>query len=132
MNRGPEYKFACLLEWVCHLQQSGNLLELVDEKLGSEFNKVEAERMIKVAVLCTIGTPSSRPTMSEVVNMLEGTSIIPDVISEERSHSEDLRFKIMRDHLNTETSDSGQGSRSHNTKSVRSAQFSSSASTSDI
>ncbi|GMY05978.1 probable LRR receptor-like serine/threonine-protein kinase At1g07650 [Fagus crenata] len=33
------------------LQQRGNLMELVDPNLGSEFNEEEAIRMIKVALL---------------------------------------------------------------------------------
>ncbi|KDP21153.1 hypothetical protein JCGZ_21624 [Jatropha curcas] len=94
---GPDNDFACLLDWACHLQQNGNLIELVDEKLGSDFKKVEAERMIKVALLCTNGSPSLRPGMSEVVNRLEGATAITDVISEASSYNEDLRFKAIRE-----------------------------------
>lgn len=54
------------------LQQKGNLMELVDLRLGTEFNEEEAIRMAKVALLCTNSSPALRPTMSEVVNMLEG------------------------------------------------------------
>ncbi|KAK4858912.1 hypothetical protein QYF36_023751 [Acer negundo] len=46
-------------------------MELVDPKLKSEFKEEEAERMIKVSLLCTSGSPSLRPTMSEVVGMLK-------------------------------------------------------------
>ncbi|KAG6735583.1 hypothetical protein POTOM_061778 [Populus tomentosa] len=91
---GPDDQFSCLLDWACHLEQNGNLMELVDQKLGSEFNKVEAERLIKVALLCANASPSLRPIMSEVVSMIEGTRVIPDVIPE--PHSEDLRFKAIR------------------------------------
>ena len=80
----------------CHLEQDGNLIELVDQKLGSEFNKVEAEGLMKVALLCTNASPAQRPIMSEVVSMIEGTRIIPDVIPE--PDSEDLRFKAIRGH----------------------------------
>lgn len=73
-------------------------MELVDQKLGFEFNEVEAERMIRVALICTNASPSLRPTMSEVVSMLEGTSIIPDAVPLSGTHSEDLRFKTLRDH----------------------------------
>jgi len=44
-------------------------MEIVDPKLQSEFNKEEAERMIKAALLCTNASPSLRPAMSEVVSM---------------------------------------------------------------
>ncbi|KAL9455847.1 hypothetical protein AB3S75_005136 [Citrus x aurantiifolia] len=49
--------------------------------------------MIKVALLCTNASPSLRPTMSEVVSMLEGSSNIPDVIPEAETY---LKFKAMR------------------------------------
>ncbi|XWS15885.1 hypothetical protein CRYUN_Cryun34aG0040800 [Craigia yunnanensis] len=72
-------KFASLLDCACQCQQSGNLIELVDQRLGSEFNKVQPERMIKIALLCTKVSLALRPTMSEVVSMLEGSAVIPDV-----------------------------------------------------
>jgi hypothetical protein len=51
-------------------------MEIVDPKLQSEFNKEEAERIIKLALLCTNASPSLRPAMSEVVSMLEGQTNI--------------------------------------------------------
>lgn len=73
-------------------------MELVDDKLGTEFNKAEAERMIKVALLCTNASPALRPTMSEVVGMLEGKSDIPDPALDASCYGDDLRFKLIRDH----------------------------------
>ncbi|KAJ0081071.1 hypothetical protein Patl1_10416 [Pistacia atlantica] len=78
--------------------KGGKLMELVDQKLGSEFNEVEAERMIRVALICTNASPSLRPIMSEVVSMLEGTSTIPDAVPLSGRNNEDLRFKTLRDH----------------------------------
>ncbi|XP_023541191.1 probable LRR receptor-like serine/threonine-protein kinase RFK1 [Cucurbita pepo subsp. pepo] len=93
----PSDTCVCLLDWACHLQQSGNLVELVDEKLKSEINWYEARNMVKIALLCTHASPSIRPSMSEVVNMLEGRLEIPDLVLEPSSYNEDLRFKAMRD-----------------------------------
>ncbi|KAF4349437.1 hypothetical protein F8388_021020 [Cannabis sativa] len=59
------------------LQQKGDIMELVDPNLGSQFKKEEAKRMIKVALLCTNPSPSLRPTMSTVVSILEGRTTIP-------------------------------------------------------
>ncbi|EOY27898.1 Receptor-like kinase in flowers 1, putative [Theobroma cacao] len=98
MTYGPENKYTCLLDWACNLQQNRKLSELVDEKLGTEFNKAEAEAMIKIALLCTNGSPSLRPTMSEVVGMLEGKIILPESVPDPGSYSQDLRFKAIRDH----------------------------------
>ncbi|KAJ0083026.1 hypothetical protein Patl1_10419 [Pistacia atlantica] len=87
---GPVYK-------ACQLQQKEKIMELVDPKLGSEYNKEEAERMIRISLLCTNASPSLRPTMSEAVSMLEGKTAIPDSIPEAGSYSQDLRFKAIRD-----------------------------------
>ncbi|XP_041023765.1 probable LRR receptor-like serine/threonine-protein kinase RFK1 isoform X8 [Juglans microcarpa x Juglans regia] len=132
MSYGPASNCACLLDWACHLQETGSLMELVDQKLGSEFNKVEAERMMKVAFLCTNASPSLRPTMSEVVNMLEGTTVIPDVIPEASTYSKDLRFKAIRDHHSQMRSQSMEGSQDHRSTSVGSLHGSSSASAHDL
>ncbi|XP_047310088.1 probable LRR receptor-like serine/threonine-protein kinase RFK1 isoform X2 [Impatiens glandulifera] len=89
--------FVCLLDWACHLEQKGTLTKLVDERVGWNFDKEEVERVVKIAILCTNGSPSLRPMMSEIVGMLEGHSPIPDVTPGSSSFSEDLRFKSMRD-----------------------------------
>ncbi|CAK7350352.1 unnamed protein product [Dovyalis caffra] len=59
-----------LSEGIC-ISKKGNLMEIMGPKLHSEFNQKEAERMIKVALLCTNASPSLRPTMSGVVSMLD-------------------------------------------------------------
>ncbi|KAL1133555.1 hypothetical protein V6Z11_A12G048400 [Gossypium hirsutum] len=67
----PEGDYVCLQDRALVLQQKGNLMELVDPRLGTEFNEEEVIRMAKVALLCTNSSPALRPIMSEVVNMLE-------------------------------------------------------------
>ncbi|KAI3764512.1 hypothetical protein L2E82_14521 [Cichorium intybus] len=61
------------------LKQKGSLIDLVDPRLGSEFNKKEAVRMIEIALLCTNESPALRPIMSEVVNILEGHNKIEEL-----------------------------------------------------
>ena len=79
------------------MQQSGKILELVDEALGSEVCEEEAEMMVKIAILCANASSSLRPTMSEVVSMLEGRQPTPDITLEPYTHNEDVRFKAIRD-----------------------------------
>lgn len=71
-------------------------MELVDQRLGCNYNIEEAEKMVKVALLCTNAAASERPTMSEVVNMLEGKMAISDVTSDFQAYTNDLRFKSIR------------------------------------
>ncbi|CAL5411484.1 unnamed protein product [Camellia sinensis] len=127
-NYMPSNNCICLLDWACHLQQGGNLADLVDSKLGTEFNNVEVERMVKVALLCTNASPSLRPTMSEVVSMLEGQMSIPEVIPEPNSYTEDLRFKAMRDFHREKQNHSFSGSQSQNSTTIRTGFGSSSTS----
>ncbi|XP_022927452.1 probable LRR receptor-like serine/threonine-protein kinase RFK1 isoform X1 [Cucurbita moschata] len=110
----PSETCVCLLDWACHLQQSGNLMELVDEKLRSEIDGKQAENMVKIALLCTNASPSVRPAMSEVVNMLEGRMGIPELIPEPSSYNEDLRFKAMRDMRKQQQNQSLSGSQTQN------------------
>ena len=88
--------FTDLSLWILQayvLQAKGNLLELVDLKLGPEFNKDEAMRMINVALLCTNSSPTLRPTMSAVVRMLEGQAVIEEVVSNPSFSTGNLNFK---------------------------------------
>nr|TKS02604.1 putative leucine-rich repeat receptor-like serine/threonine-protein kinase [Populus alba] len=72
--------FVCLLDWVLYLQKNGDIMEIVDPRLGSEFNKKEVVRMINVALLCTNQSPALRPTMSTVVSMLEGKTDVEELV----------------------------------------------------
>ncbi|KAF7144915.1 hypothetical protein RHSIM_Rhsim04G0034900 [Rhododendron simsii] len=72
-----------LLDWALVLKKKGNLMELVDPRLGSDFNKIEATVMMNVALLCASTSPAVRPAMSSVVSMLEArtvpeSSLVPD------------------------------------------------------
>ncbi|CAI9292858.1 unnamed protein product [Lactuca saligna] len=96
-NYIPTNDCICLLDWACRLETSKHYEELFDERLESRINKEEAETMVKVALLCTNGSPSMRPTMTEVVSMLDGKTCVPEIIPEASGYSEDLRFKAMRD-----------------------------------
>lgn len=102
-NYMPSDNCVCLLDKALYLDRTENFMQLVDERLGSEVNPTETKNVVRVALLCTNPSPSLRPTMSEVVNMLEGRMSIPDVIPEGNTFCEDLRFKSMRDiHQNKE------------------------------
>ncbi|WCJ27268.1 Leucine-rich repeat transmembrane protein kinase [Euphorbia peplus] len=93
----PSNHCVCLLDWACYLQQTGNFTELVDETLRCKFDAEEAETVVKVALICTSASATVRPTMSEVVNILEGRTPVPDTIPEPSSYAEDMRFKAIRD-----------------------------------
>lgn len=78
------------------MQKTGRSLDLVDPKLGTEFNEKEAQRMIKVALLCVNASPKLRPTMSAAIRMLEGKEHIPEEISDPSIYGEDLKIISLR------------------------------------
>ncbi|KAG8067601.1 hypothetical protein GUJ93_ZPchr0005g16286 [Zizania palustris] len=67
-----------LFEWLWSLYEKAQALEILDPNLN-EFNKVEAFRVICVALLCTQGSPHQRPPMSKVVAMLTGEAEVAEV-----------------------------------------------------
>ncbi|XP_050290700.1 probable leucine-rich repeat receptor-like serine/threonine-protein kinase At3g14840 isoform X2 [Quercus robur] len=97
MKYRPNENFVCLLDWALFLQQRGNLMELVDPKLGSEFNKEEAVRMIKVALLCTNPSPALRPNMSAVVSMLKGQTAVHELVMDPSIYGDVLSIRALKD-----------------------------------
>ncbi|RZC89533.1 hypothetical protein C5167_027075 [Papaver somniferum] len=64
-----------LLDHVKKLESEKKLDAIVDPNLNGNFDNAEVEIMIQVALLCTQSSSEDRPTMSEVVRMLEGEGL---------------------------------------------------------
>ncbi|KAG6788149.1 hypothetical protein POTOM_004203 [Populus tomentosa] len=102
-----------LLEWVWKLHESGRSLELMDP-IVTEFDENEALRVIGVALLCTQGSPTMRPTMSRVVAMLTG-DIEVSVVTSKPSYLTDWDFKdISSNFSKASTSSEASKSQNHN------------------
>ncbi|KAG8086948.1 hypothetical protein GUJ93_ZPchr0010g7983 [Zizania palustris] len=69
-----------LFEWAWALYEKEQALRIVDPRL-EEFNKDEAFRVIRVALLCTQGSPHQRPPMSKVVAMLTGDAEVAEEVT---------------------------------------------------
>lgn len=54
------------------IHQEKKLDMLVDKDLKNNYDRIELEEIVRVALICTQYLPSHRPKMSEVVRMLEG------------------------------------------------------------
>ncbi|PKI32723.1 hypothetical protein CRG98_046897 [Punica granatum] len=93
-------EFLNLLDWAHILKARGGLMELVDPRLGSQFNVEEVMVMIEVALLCTDVTPTTRPAMSSVVSMLEGKTVVPLLIPRDGSTlGDEMNIEAMRRQL---------------------------------
>ncbi|XP_042494083.1 probable LRR receptor-like serine/threonine-protein kinase At5g10290 isoform X1 [Macadamia integrifolia] len=64
-----------LLDYVKKLEREKQLDAIVDRNLNRNSDSQEVKMMIQVALLCTQASPENRPTMSEVVRMLEGEGL---------------------------------------------------------
>ncbi|CAL0324535.1 unnamed protein product [Lupinus luteus] len=64
-----------LLDWVKGLLEHKNFETLVDANLQGDYDEVGVEQLIQVALLCTQGSATERPKMSEVVRMLDGDGL---------------------------------------------------------
>ncbi|KAK3428067.1 hypothetical protein EUGRSUZ_F04179 [Eucalyptus grandis] len=99
-NYRPKEEFVYLLDWAYVLQEQGNVLELVDSRLGSNYSKEEAMRLLNLALLCTNPSPTLRPPMSSVVSMLEGNSAIQSPIIKRTATNPDSRFRAFERRAN--------------------------------
>ena len=60
-----------IVYWVCsNMRSKEKALELVDSTIPRHF-KEDAMKVLKIATLCTVKIPASRPSMRMVVQMLE-------------------------------------------------------------
>ncbi|KAK7324505.1 hypothetical protein VNO77_28107 [Canavalia gladiata] len=90
----------CLLDMARILKEEGKLMELVDERLNSNYNEEEVMIMINVALLCANVTSNLRPTMSSVVSMLEGKMVVPELVSNPSEVMDEMKLEEMRQYYN--------------------------------
>lgn len=64
-----------MLDWVKKIHVEKKLDMLVDKDLKTNYDRIELEEIVQVALLSTQYLPSQRPKMSEVVRMLEGDGL---------------------------------------------------------
>ncbi|KAJ7004820.1 receptor-like protein kinase [Populus alba x Populus x berolinensis] len=68
---------ANLISWCRQLAQTGNILELVDERMKDEHNKEQASLCINLALTCLQRMPELRPDIGEIVKILKGEMDLP-------------------------------------------------------
>ncbi|KAL5715483.1 non-specific serine/threonine protein kinase [Ranunculus cassubicifolius] len=64
-----------LVDWVWELMEKGELANALDPRLKTKggFDDEEIERVLHLGLLCAYPDPHARPTMRQVVKLLEGT-----------------------------------------------------------
>ncbi|TVU17274.1 hypothetical protein EJB05_33294, partial [Eragrostis curvula] len=67
-----EHEEGGILELAKELLEQNQLNSFVDRRLRDNYDSAELEKMVQIAMLCTMYNPDHRPRMSEVVRMLKG------------------------------------------------------------
>ncbi|ESQ32667.1 hypothetical protein EUTSA_v10003580mg [Eutrema salsugineum] len=66
-----EDSFVILSDHVRVLLEQGNVLECIDPVMEEEYSEDEVLPVLKLALVCTSQIPSNRPTMAEIVKILQ-------------------------------------------------------------
>ncbi|PHU26034.1 putative LRR receptor-like serine/threonine-protein kinase [Capsicum chinense] len=77
----PSDQTVYLLDLAYVLPEQGNLMDLVDPKLGTDYSWTEASAILELAMMCINPSPTLRPTVSEIVNVIEGKAKITTMSS---------------------------------------------------
>ncbi|XP_072983849.1 L-type lectin-domain containing receptor kinase S.4-like [Typha latifolia] len=74
-----------LVDWVWERWAQGKWEEVVDPRLGGEYEREEVEVVVKVGLMCSHPAAAARPGMREVVRFLDGADVaeVPSLKSPE-------------------------------------------------
>lgn len=70
-----------LIHWVFSCWKKGEILGAIDQKLGYDFVKEEAELVLKLGLLCSHSEPTVRPSVRQIMLYLEGSVPLPELSS---------------------------------------------------
>ncbi|KAK9123913.1 hypothetical protein Sjap_013515 [Stephania japonica] len=68
-----------LVDWVYECWKNGGILGTRDAWIGDDLVVEEMELVLKLGLLCSHSVPSARPTMSQVVQYLDGDAPLPEI-----------------------------------------------------
>jgi len=66
-----------LTDWVLDCWDSGDILQVVDEKLGHRYLAEQVTLVLKLGLLCSHPVAATRPSMSSVIQFLDGVATLP-------------------------------------------------------
>ncbi|CAN7129946.1 unnamed protein product [Brassica rapa subsp. narinosa] len=66
-----------LTDWVLDRWDSGDILQVVDEKLGHKYLEEQVTLVLKLGLLCSHPVAATRPSMSSVMQFLDGVATLP-------------------------------------------------------
>jgi serine/threonine protein kinase len=76
-----------LVDWVVGHWQKESLLEVVDARLGGDYDADEVVMALKLGLMCSHPLPGARPGMRQVMQYLEGDMPFPELTPTQMSFS---------------------------------------------
>ncbi|XP_038990096.1 L-type lectin-domain containing receptor kinase S.4-like [Phoenix dactylifera] len=83
-----------LMAWVRGCKMRGQLLEVVDPKLGESYVREEVELVLKLGLVCSQSIPEVRPTMRQVIQYLNGDDSLADNMALAFSETDSLASRF--------------------------------------
>ncbi|OWM75848.1 hypothetical protein CDL15_Pgr009492 [Punica granatum] len=80
-----------MLDWVRKIHLEKQIELLVDKDLKDNYDRIELEELVQVALLCTQYLPTHRPKMSEIVRMLVGDGLAEKWEASQRAEANKCR-----------------------------------------
>ncbi|XP_073112890.1 L-type lectin-domain containing receptor kinase SIT2-like [Elaeis guineensis] len=68
-----------LVDGVWRSWRSGVILEVADARLEGDYNPKDVELILKIGLLCSHPAPAARPTMRQVMQLLDGDLSLPEI-----------------------------------------------------
>nr|XP_034915523.1 probable LRR receptor-like serine/threonine-protein kinase At1g53430 [Populus alba] len=86
----PNQEAEFLLDKAGVLHDKGRILDLVDKKLASSYDRKQALTILLLAMKCVKLSPTLRPKISEVVSVLEGEKRIDEIFEDDDTPSTNI------------------------------------------
>ncbi|CAA7014392.1 unnamed protein product [Microthlaspi erraticum] len=66
-----------LTDWVLECWENGDIMQVLDQKIGQEYKEEQVALVLKLGLLCSHPVASIRPSMSSVVQFLDSVAQLP-------------------------------------------------------
>ncbi|KAJ9560798.1 hypothetical protein OSB04_005958 [Centaurea solstitialis] len=87
LTAGTSVRAALHIFYVIDLENVGKLMELLDVRLGSDYDVEETMVIINLALLCTTISPADKSARSAVISTLEGRIVHCKLVVEQSASS---------------------------------------------
>ncbi|RHN46177.1 putative protein kinase RLK-Pelle-L-LEC family [Medicago truncatula] len=105
-----------LVDWVWERFKEGRAFEVVDPKLNGDFVETEVMMVLKLGLICSNDVPTIRPSMRQVVRILDGEVELPNEMRKPGGIDSQEGFDEFLNSLGTSNSFDQMSSSSYNGK----------------